>query len=96
MHKDIVQPPLPEGVSNLGETEVCAVQGMVDDARKRFITVQGHPEFTDAIVTEVLSLRRDLGVFTEGEYEDMMERVRDEHDGVMIMEVFLKFVRGEV
>lgn len=95
MHKDIVLPPLPAGIENLGENSVCALQGMIDDEKKRFISVQAHPEFTREIVTEMLTVRKGLGIFTEEEYEDMMSRVGDDHDGVEVMRAMLKFVRGE-
>ncbi|QIW98944.1 hypothetical protein AMS68_004462 [Peltaster fructicola] len=51
MHRDIVY-TLPPSVESLGRSPVCEVQGMY--ARKRLITVQGHPEFTAEIVDELI------------------------------------------
>jgi len=63
MHRDIVT-ALPEGAENLGSTEKCEIQGLY--APGRYISVQGHPEFTEDIVREILLARGDSGVFYEG------------------------------
>jgi GMP synthase-like glutamine amidotransferase len=90
MHRDIVV-SLPDGAENLGATETCKIQGMVD-VKGRYISVQGHPEFTEEIVTEILGVRKQLGVFGEEQYAEMMSRVGNKHDGVSIAEAFLRFV----
>ncbi|KAF8248910.1 class I glutamine amidotransferase-like protein [Wilcoxina mikolae CBS 423.85] len=89
MHRDVVC-TLPPEVENLGTTEKCEIQGMY--APEKFISVQGHPEFTEEIVREILGVRREAGVFTEGEFEDMIGRVGKVQDGVLVATAFLKFL----
>jgi len=62
---------------------------------RRLITVQGHPEFTDEIVSEILDARSKAGIFTEDEYRDAMNRVRNQHDGIAVGVAFLKFLLEE-
>lgn len=92
MHQDIVTalPTAEPDIENLGATELCAVHGMVLPGR--FISVQGHPEFRQEIVEEILEVRKGLGVFTEKQYDEMMSRVTNKHDGVLVARVFLKFL----
>lgn len=91
MHKDIVS-ILPHGANNLGSTEKCEIQGMYEPGR--YISVQGHPEFTSEIVREILTLRQSTGIFTDEEFKDMIGRVEDEHDGVLVAKGFLLFITG--
>lgn len=88
MHRDIVT-AVPEGAVNLGSTNRCSIQGMFFP--KRFISVQGHPEFTSDIVSEILEARHTVGIFTDEEFKDMIGRVGKEHDGVIVAKAFLKF-----
>ena len=89
MHKDIVC-SYPQGVEELGWSDKCKVQGMY--MPKRVITVQGHPEFTEEIVRELLHTRLEQKIFDEKTYEDAMARVVRPHDGVLVAEAFLKFL----
>ncbi|KAL3427264.1 GMP synthase [Phlyctema vagabunda] len=92
MHHDIVY-NYPEGVEELAYTDKCAVQGMY--ASKRFITVQGHPEFTEQIVRELLTARHASGVFNDELFNDAMGRVDKNQDGVVVAQAFLKFLLEE-
>ena len=92
MHHDIVF-NYPEHVEHLGYTDRCEVQGMY--VKKRVITVQGHPEFTGDIVSELLERRHDQGIFNDEMYNDGMSRVRNSHDGVQIAAAFLRFCLEE-
>ena len=92
MHRDVVY-VYPEGVEELAYSSRCAVQGMY--VRNRLITVQGHPEFTDEIVTELLEARHASGVFDDEMYRDGMRRVGDRHDGVAVSRAFIKFLLDE-
>ncbi|KAK1145986.1 hypothetical protein N8T08_003634 [Aspergillus melleus] len=92
MHQDIVS-EYPPGVISLGSSPRCAVQGMYLPGR--FVTVQGHPEFTEEIVTEIVTLRGKAGVFSKEQAEDALERAKNEHDGVAIGATFLKFLLEE-
>lgn len=89
MHRDIVF-AYPKEVTPLASSSRCAVQGMY--IPHRLITVQGHPEFTDEIVSEILAMRAKLGIFTEDEYKEAMQRVRKTHDGVAVGIAFLNFL----
>jgi GMP synthase-like glutamine amidotransferase len=89
MHRDTVFGFPPEA-RPLGATAKCQNQGMY--VMNRYITVQGHPEFTPAIVEEILESRQKIGVFPDGVFEDGMKRLTDRHDGVLVAVVFLKFL----
>lgn len=89
MHRDIVH-YYPPNVIPLGSSPRCAVQGMYLPGR--FITVQGHPEFTGEIVEEIVTMRKDVGVFTEEQFRDAMGRAGLEHDGVAIGVACLRFL----
>ncbi|CAI7645224.1 unnamed protein product [Penicillium discolor] len=89
MHQDIVY-NYPPNVVPLGSSPRCAVQGMY--APRRFITVQGHPEFTGDITTEVVQARADSGIFKADQAQDALSRANNEHDGVAIGVTFLKFL----
>lgn len=92
MHRDIVC-TLPPSTVCLGSTARCEIQGMYSPGR--FITVQGHPEFTKEIVSEILQLRRQAGVFPEDVYESGMNTVGNEHDGIPLGRTFVKFFAGQ-
>ncbi|KAL1967995.1 hypothetical protein VTN77DRAFT_2412 [Rasamsonia byssochlamydoides] len=92
MHRDIVY-GYPPDVTPLASSPRCAVQGMY--APRRLITVQGHPEFTDEIVSEILDSRSKAGIFTEEEYKEAMGRVKNQHDGIAVGVAFLKFLLDE-
>jgi hypothetical protein len=92
MHQDAVY-TYPPSVEHLGHSPSCHVQGMYE--RKRLITTQGHPEFDEDIVAELLENRHDRGVFDDGTYEDAMRRVKKHHDGVRVAGAFLRFMVEE-
>ena len=89
MHRDAVA-SLPAGADSLAETDICAVQGFVIPGK--VITVQGHPEFTGPIVKEILDSRHKMGILTDEIYQDGVDRVQNEHDGVPIARAFLRFL----
>ena len=89
MHRDIVF-YYPNGVERLGSSPACEVQGMY--VPKKLITVQGHPEFNEEIMTELLEARHEQGIFGDFAYEDGMKRVGKQHDGVVVAASFLKFL----
>ena len=90
MHRDIVY-NYPEGVEGLGSSPACENQGMY--VHDKLITVQGHPEFNQEIVTELLEARRAQGIFDAALFEDGMARVGKGHDGLTIAKAFLTFLR---
>ncbi|KAF5669414.1 GMP synthase (glutamine-hydrolyzing) [Fusarium heterosporum] len=90
MHRDIVD-KFPEKSIPLGSNDICEVQGFYSPGK--YITVQGHPEFTEEIISEVLFNRHTVGIFTDEVYNDAMKRAPLPHDGVAIAKAFLKFYR---
>ena len=89
MHRDIVF-HYPAGVESLGHSPVCKVQGMY--APRRLLTVQGHPEFNQEIMEEILDTRHKTGIFDDEAYETHMKKVAMEHDGVVVSQAFLRFL----
>ncbi|KAL6796665.1 class I glutamine amidotransferase-like protein [Trichoderma afarasin] len=91
MHRDVVL-EFPKGAVPLGGNDMCPVQAMYSPGR--YISVQGHPEFTGDIVTEVLTNRHKAGIFSDDMFDDGMKRTPIEHDGVAIAKAFLNFMRS--
>lgn len=77
-------------IEPLGHSPLCEVQGMY--ARGRLITVQGHPEFDERIVRELLQARHEQAIFDDEMFEDGMKRVVDRNDGVIVAAAFLRFL----
>jgi GMP synthase-like glutamine amidotransferase len=89
MHRDIVF-SYPEGVEKLGASPRCLVQGMYK--KDKFISVQGHPEFNEGIMIELVKTRNKQGIFADEQARDALMRSGKHHDGVNIAKAFLKFV----
>ena len=89
MHKDLVY-YCPEGVEELGSSGPCKVQGMY--IPKKVITVQGHPEYTEEIVAELLEFRHKQKIFGDEIYEEAKARLSKPHDGVLVAQAFLRFL----
>lgn len=90
MHRDVVSSP-PAGTVLLASTDACEVQGFYSP--KRVMAVQGHPEFTAFIVSQLVKIRHDSKIFNDELYNDASSRAGNEHDGVLIAQAFLKFLR---
>lgn len=90
MHRDIVFEFPPNSIP-LGSNAICEVQAFYSPGR--YISVQGHPEFTEEIISEVLFNRHTVGIFSDELYADAMKRAPIPHDGVAIARAFLKFIR---
>lgn len=89
MHRDIVY-KLPVGVTNLGRTPVCEIQGMLIE--NRLCTFQGHPEFNETIMSEILKKRRAANIFDEDTYINAIERAGDNQQGMLVLSAFLRFL----
>ncbi len=89
MHRDCVF-SYPEGVEPLGSSPVCEVQGMYSP--KRLMTVQGHPEFNEQIMTEIVYTRHATGIFDDEAYQAHSKKVGLPHDGLVVSQAFLKFL----
>ncbi|KKA28999.1 hypothetical protein TD95_004141 [Thielaviopsis punctulata] len=92
MHRDYVA-ETPKDAMLLAKTDLCPNQGFYIPGK--CITVQGHPEFTSVIVSEIVGVRHELGAFDKSMYEDAMARVDKPHDGVSIAKAFIRFLKGE-
>lgn len=90
MHRDAVL-TFPPGVAQLARTDVCANQAMY--VPRRVISVQGHPEFTEEMVREILELRKYGGILGDDIYNDGINRVSNKHDGVAVAQAFLRFLQ---
>jgi GMP synthase-like glutamine amidotransferase len=89
MHRDIIF-YYPEGVEQLGSSPVCSVQGMYK--KGRLITVQGHPEFNEEIVREILRARHAMAIFSDEDFEKYMRMAGNPHDGVVVGKAFIEFL----
>ena len=89
MHKDIVY-NYPPDVEELGSSDPCQVQGMY--RKGKFITIQGHPEFTEDIVRELVEYRYKQQIFGSEVYEYGIKHVSEQHDGVVVAGAFIRFL----
>lgn len=90
MHRDMIM-EMPMGTENLGYTGPCMIQGLY--TRKRLISLQGHPEFNSEIVREILEVRKKNRIITHEMFAEMIGRVDNKHDGVIVAIAFLNFLR---
>lgn len=91
MHRDIVF-EFPKDAVPLASNDICTVQAMYSPGK--YISVQGHPEFTQELISEVLYNRHKQGIFSDELYEDAVKRAGLDHDGVAIARGFLRFLRS--
>ncbi|KAJ2973144.1 hypothetical protein NUW58_g9013 [Xylaria curta] len=91
MHRDAVL-SFPPGVIQLAYTDVCANQAMYIPGR--MVSVQGHPEFTEEMVREILDMRKYGGIVDDDIYQDGVSRVANRQDGVAVAQAFLRFLHG--
>jgi hypothetical protein len=57
--------------------------------------VQGHPEFTEEIMRELLDQAYASGLFDKDIFEDSIKRVDKYQDGVVVAQAFLRFLLEE-
>ncbi|KAI9825347.1 MAG: hypothetical protein M1826_007025 [Phylliscum demangeonii] len=102
MHRDIVIDPSHGGSSlsahdlsmaNLGSSPLCSLQGIYAPAQG-LLTIQGHPEFNEGIMQEILETRHRAEIIDDKTFENAMRRVGKEHDGVAVAVAFLRFLFG--
>ncbi|SPN99694.1 related to P.aeruginosa anthranilate synthase component II [Cephalotrichum gorgonifer] len=89
VHRDEVK-SVPPNIHALASTPSCPVQAMCLPGR--YLTIQGHPEFTEDIVREIADRQHGMGSVSDELYEDAIRRVGLEHDGVAIARAFVKFL----
>ncbi|KAF3483092.1 GMP synthase [Arthroderma uncinatum] len=90
MHRDIVF-DLPPNVVCLASTPKCAIQGMYSP--RKFISVQGHPEFDKDIVMEIMQTRK--ANYPPDVFDEAMKVIGNKQDGVLIGQAFVKFLAEE-
>ncbi|KAF2973513.1 hypothetical protein GQX73_g99 [Xylaria multiplex] len=91
MHRDAVL-SFPPGTVQLARTDKCDNQAMYIPGR--MISVQGHPEFTEEMVREILDMRKYGGIVSDDIYQDGINRVANKQDGVAVAQAFLRFLHG--
>ncbi|PYH47172.1 Aldedh-domain-containing protein [Aspergillus saccharolyticus JOP 1030-1] len=91
MHRDVVF-EVPPGCVNLGSSLICGIQGLY--IPNKILTVQGHPEYNDFMVSSILEIRHERGVFDDVFFKDGMARVNEPHDGEKIAETMTRFALG--
>ncbi|KAJ5351258.1 hypothetical protein N7452_000232 [Penicillium brevicompactum] len=90
MHRDIVIGAPPAGCVNLATSSLCEIQGLYSPGR--LLSVQGHPEFNEGIMSFILEARHDNGVFDDELYKDGLSRAGDHQDGRLIARTMAKFM----
>ncbi|KAI0087198.1 class I glutamine amidotransferase-like protein [Irpex rosettiformis] len=95
MHRDHV-PNVPKSCLLLGSTSTSTNQGFIRYAPDapasnpslsdiQIFTVQGHPEFTERIVSAVVEARTATGVIDAATAEDVQRRAKWRNDGVDVI-----------
>jgi hypothetical protein len=79
---------VPPGVEILGYTSKCRVHGM--SIPNKLITIQGHPEFKEQIMREILVLRHSTGIIDDELFEDATSRTSKPCEGVYVAKAFLE------
>ncbi|KAK4871171.1 hypothetical protein LT330_000408 [Penicillium expansum] len=73
MHRDIVFDS-PVGFANLASSPKCEVQGLY--LPKQVLSVQGHPEYNEGIMSCLLEARHDNGIFDDELYNSGLSRTK--------------------
>jgi GMP synthase-like glutamine amidotransferase len=89
MHQDIVS-ELPAGTELLASTDVCPVQGIYK--AQSLLTLQGHPEFTEFIVSTLIEKRKETGLFNPELVNDSLGRLHDRNDGQSVAKAVVRFL----
>jgi len=92
MHRDCVY-SYPQGVEEIGYSPICKVQGLY--ALRRLITLQGHPEFNEEIMTEIVETRHSAGIFDDEAFHTHLKNVGLPHDGLLASKAFIRFLLEE-
>ncbi len=95
MHRDHV-PAVPPSFHLLGATSITPNQGMVklypgatpesvSPADVQVFCVQGHPEFDQFIVDEIVRVRSSIGAMSQEVVQDVVQRLEWRNDGVDVI-----------
>ncbi|GAP87845.1 putative glutamine amidotransferase class-I [Rosellinia necatrix] len=89
-HRDAVL-EYPKGIESLAQSKQCPTQSMYIPGR--LLTVQGHPEYSPFIMSEMLRVRHRAGAIPRRAFTDAMLRATNKHNGIDIARAFLRFLR---
>lgn len=89
MHRDIAH-EVPDGCVNLGSTPICKIQGLYMPGR--ILTVQGHPEYDEFVMTKLLEARHGSGILGAELFRSGMSRAGNEHDGMVFARAVWRFL----
>lgn len=89
MHRDIVF-DTPVDCANLATSPKCEVQGLY--LPRQVLSVQGHPEYNEGIMSCLLEARHNNGIFGDELYKDGLSRVGECHDGRLIAKAIARFI----
>lgn len=62
----------------------------------KLISLQGHPEFDETVVREILQRKHAQGIFDGPTFSESMQRVGLKQDGPLVGQVFLQFLLDEL
>ncbi|KAF9351485.1 hypothetical protein BGX26_010517 [Mortierella sp. AD094] len=93
LHQDVVH-DVPEGFTLLATTAHTANQSMISNDN-RIVTLQGHPEFTGAIMREFIKFRTANGTFNKELSESSMKLVDNPLDSDKVAARLLQFTVEE-
>jgi GMP synthase-like glutamine amidotransferase len=65
MHRDAIL-EAPDGFTNLGHSQLCDFQGLY--VPRKILSIQGHPEFNTFIMSTLLEVRYEQGIFDDALY----------------------------
>ena len=74
----------------MGCSTKCSIQGMYKSGS--ILTIQGHPEFDEKIMTEILQTRHKQGIFGDDMFRRGMSRANDRHDGLLVSAAIWRFI----
>ncbi|KAF8971972.1 hypothetical protein BGZ46_010193 [Entomortierella lignicola] len=89
LHQDVVY-DIPKGFTLLASTAHTTNQSMISNDN-RIVTLQGHPEFTSAIMREFIKFRTANGTFTKELSESSMAVVDNPIDSEKVAARLLEF-----
>ncbi|KAI8587035.1 class I glutamine amidotransferase-like protein [Geranomyces variabilis] len=93
MHQDHVS-VLPPGFKVLASTDKCPIQMAVRG--DRYLTIQGHPEFTAGVVTEIVKARQASNVFAPDMASTVLSRVDNAVDNSWFGKKMVGFMVGTI
>ncbi|TPX67851.1 hypothetical protein SpCBS45565_g03424 [Spizellomyces sp. 'palustris'] len=93
MHQDHVT-VLPPHFETIMSTPECPIQATISG--NRYLTIQGHPEFTPGVVKEIVKARKASGVFSEEVASAVLEKVDNPVDDDWFARKMIGFLWGTV